>query len=209
MHTRDYKLCAPGEYYHIYNRGNAKDKIFLDESDYKFFLLRLTQNLGLEKKANRHFRSLPDGAFSIIGYCLMPNHFHFLIRQNLEIPTSKLLGKLCTSYSMYFNKKYDRVGHIFQDQFKQKNIQNNEYLLWLSVYIHLNPVWAGIVNSADQYPWSSIRDYVDVNKKHTEIVEPEIILNQIPGNNYKNFLAEAQKIDKSKFDLDFDFGFAD
>ena len=207
MNTRDYKQCGAGEYYHIYNRGNAKDNIFLDEADFQFFLLRLKQNLGLEKKVNRHFRPLSPDSFSIIAYCLMPNHFHLLVKQNLDVPTGKLLSKLCTSYSMYFNKKYDRIGHVFQDQFKQKNIQNDMYLLWLSAYIHLNPVWAGIVKNANQYQWSSVRDYLCAGGGVAKIVKPEIILGQIAMNSYKDFLIEAQKIGEEKFDLEFDSGF--
>ncbi|MEK9209095.1 MAG: transposase, partial [Patescibacteria group bacterium] len=114
MLTRDYKSSAPGEYYHAYNRGNAKEPVFLDDDDYRFFLLRLDQNLSSDIAVNRHFRPLPPNSFSLISYCLMPNHFHLLLRQDRDIPTSKLIGKICTSYSMYFNKKYGRVGHVFQ-----------------------------------------------------------------------------------------------
>ncbi|MEX2090734.1 MAG: transposase [Candidatus Paceibacterota bacterium] len=203
MLTRDYKLCGPGEYYHIYNRGNAKENVFLDDTDYKFFLLRLKQNLGLEKKDSRFFKPLPLGSFSLIAYCLMPNHFHMLIRQNMGIPTSKLLGKQCTSYSMYFNKKYDRVGHVFQDQFKQKNIQNDAYLLWLSAYIHLNPVWANLVNTADNYQWSSVNDYIGKSKHG--LVEAGTILEQLEKRDYKDFLIEAYQMSRDKIKSDLEF----
>lgn len=191
MLTRDYKHCGPGEYYHIYNRGNAREDIFLDSEDYGFFLLRVAQNLNLTENFPRGFRPIDRGAFSLIAYCLMPNHFHFLLQQNSTIPTSKLIGKVCTSYSMYFNKKYRRVGHIFQDQFKQKNIPSNRYLLALSSYIHLNPVDAKITTDVWAYKWSSIREYSGLSWCGRRVTEPDIVLDQIPGKSYLEFLRDG------------------
>lgn len=111
MGNRDYKNFGAGEYYHIYNRGNGKQDIFLSQDDFNFFILKLNQNLFPIIYKQRYFRSppLPENCFSLICYCLMPNHFHLLIRQNKEITTSKLILRVCTSYSKYFNKKYDKV----------------------------------------------------------------------------------------------------
>src|SRR3989344_4815697 len=81
-------------------------------------------------------RPIPKGSFTILAYCLMPNHFHILIRQNLKIPIGQLMIKVCTSYAKYFNHKYNRVGNIFQDTFKAKVIETDEYLSYLSAYIH-------------------------------------------------------------------------
>lgn len=189
MYARDYKNSAPGQYYHIYNRGNAREKIFRDPDDYRLFLLRLRQNIKPDGTESRFFRPLPLGAFSLVAYCLMPNHFHLLIRQNKDISTSILMGKVCTSYSKCFNKKYDRVGHIFQDQFKQKIIEDNEYLMWLSAYIHLNPVEAGIVQDAFQYLWSSAGAFCA--SENNEFIEADIIKEQICGS-YRSFLVEAR-----------------
>lgn len=189
MYTRDYKNSAPGQCYHIYNRGNAREKIFRDSDDYRLFLLRLRQNIKPNGNEGRFFRPLPLGAFSLIAYCLMPNHFHLLIRQNQDISTSVLMGKVCTSYSKCFNKKYDRVGHIFQDQFKQRVIEDNEYLMWLSAYIHLNPAESEIVQNAFEYPWSSAEAFCA--SKNNELVEADIIKEQLRGS-YRSFLAEAR-----------------
>ncbi len=188
MNTRDYKQCAPGEYYHIYNRGNAKDLIFRDEEDYEFFLLRLTQILGVSVRKNRWDRPLPPDSFSCIAYCLMPNHFHLLLRQNKDIPTSVLMTRVCTSYAIYFNKKYERVGHLFQDQFKQKNVQENEYLLWLSAYIHQNPVKAGMVSRAAEWQWSSMRGYA--SGVQNGLVANDIVLDQLSGVSYADWLLD-------------------
>lgn len=146
----------------MYNRGNAKADIFSHPEDYRFFLRRLESCLFPEREINYRGTLLPSGSFTLIAYCLMPNHFHFLIRQNGDISTGQLMRKLCTSYSMYFNRKNDRVGHVFQDQFKQAHIDTNSYLVWLSAYIHANPVVANMVRGADQYPWSSYHQYMGV-----------------------------------------------
>jgi putative transposase len=192
MQTRDYKQCAPETYYHIYNRGNGKDVVFKDHDDYSFFLLRLRQNLAPDGHEPRMFRPLPKNSFSLVAYCLMPNHFHLLIRQNQEIPTSKLIGKLCTSYSKYFNQKYTRVGHVFQDQFKQITVDNNRYLLWLSVYIHLNPQEAGIVTHPEMYNYSSIANYIQPN--NPGLISDDIVRAQFPdGEKYRDFLLEGIK----------------
>jgi putative transposase len=186
MNTRDYKKCAPGEYYHIYNRGNAKDVIFRDRDDYQFFLLRLQQALGKAVSKRNWSEPLPPDAFSIVAYCLMPNHFHFLIRQNMEYPTSKLMVKVCTSYVKYFNNKYGRVGHLFQDQFKQKNVAENGYLLWLSAYIHRNPVSAGLAHRPEDWQWSSVREYLPGS--HGGLTEHAVVTDQLLQGDYSTWL---------------------
>jgi hypothetical protein len=121
----------------------------------------------------------------------MPNHFHLLVRQNGDIPTWKLMGKVCTSYSMYFNNKYERVGHVFQDQFKQREVLNNDYLRWLSAYIHLNPVEAGISVTAAQYPYSSAGRFI--KGLPDGLTDSEIVTDQFEGGTYETFLATARE----------------
>lgn len=202
MGMRDYKQFGSGEYYHIYNRGNAKDKIFLDSQDYEFFLLRLRQNLFPEEDLNVRIQRLPQKSFSLVAYCLMPNHFHLLVRQNNTIPTSKLILKLCSSYSKYFNKKYDRVGHLFQDQFKQVLIGNDAYLTWLSAYIHQNPKVAGIFRDSETYPWSSYNYYLF--KQGYIRCENNIILDQFNNlDEFKKFTDESLAVIKQRKELKF------
>src|SRR3989344_1781777 len=125
MGIRDYKNFAEGEYFHIFNRGVGKMNIFKDDQDYRVFISRLTENLfpnrktislegRLQGKSHTPYlrKLLPDGVFSLVAYCLMPNHFHLLLKQNTELPLSKLILKVCSSYSKYFNKKYERVGAL-------------------------------------------------------------------------------------------------
>lgn len=198
MGFRDYKQFGKGEYYHIYNRGNAGDDIFIDLEDYWFFLQRLRLNLYPEESFKFRIRQLPANSFSIIAYCLMPNHFHFLLRQNSNIPTSKLVTKICSSYSKYFNKKYKRVGHVFQDQFKQVIISDDSYLLWLSAYIHQNPNVAGIIKNPEEYLWSSYKYYLE-NKGYLSC-DNKVVMDQFRSvAEYKKFTNDSlRKIREGK-----------
>ena len=199
MNNRDYKENAVGQFYHIYNRGNAKAAIFQDENDYSYFLFKLRQNLfpsefikGNDKTYPRS-APLPDDSFSLISYCLMPNHFHFLLRQNKDIAPSKLMLKLCTSYSKYFNKKYDRVGHLFQDQFKQVVIEKDEQFKWLLAYIHQNPKIAKLVNDLKKYKWSSYNDYI--GEGNTTLCDLSVVNEEF--NNKEDF----KKFVESSYEL--------
>ena len=196
MNNRDYKENAIGQFYHIYNRGNAKANIFQDEDDYSYFLYKLKQNLFPSEftKGNNKIlpRStpLPDDSFSLVSYCLMPNHFHLLLRQNKDIAPSKLMLKLCTSYSKYFNKKYDRVGHLFQDQFKQVIIEEDKQLKWLLAYIHQNPKIAELVNDLEKYRWSSYNDYIGTGD--SRLCDLSIVMEQFKDkNDFKKFVESS------------------
>lgn len=205
MGLRDYKEFGEGSYYHIYNRGNGKNNIFLDKADFRFFIFKLRQNLFPElvtiKPERIRSNPLPKDSFTLINYCLMPNHFHLLLQQNSKIPTSKLMLKVCTSYSKYFNKKYQKVGHIFQDQFKQILIENNSYLIWLSAYIHQNPRVAGLVKNISDYEWSSYPDHIDSRKD--DLCNKSVILDQFKNlREYKEFVESTYEIIKEKKDLE-------
>ncbi len=203
MNTRDYKQTGVGEIYHIYNRGNFKNNIFINREDYQFFLLRLRQNLFPETyEKNRYYRiqPLPSGSFTLLAYCLMPNHFHLLIKQNNEIPPSKLILKLCTSYSKYSNKKYKHVGHVFQDRFRQIIVDDNDYLTWLAAYIHLNPKVAGLIKNSAEYIWSSYPAYLN---SQSDLCDTALIGNQFKNiQDFKEFTESSYEIIKSKKDME-------
>ena len=131
-------------FYHVFNRGLNKQKIFLSDNDYYFFLRKLND---LKKKYDH----------SVYAYCVMPNHFHISIRTR-KTPISKIMSSLSTSYSMYFNRTYSHFGSIFQNRFKSILIENNSYFLKLSQYIYLNPVKANLVSDPILYKFSSIRE---------------------------------------------------
>ena len=215
MNTRDYKNFAPGSYFHLYNRGNGKQDIFLDKQDYTFFMNRLIEALfpllaSLNSIDGHHQgaghspykrKMLPEGVFELICFCLMPNHFHLLIKQITELPISMLISKVCTSYSKYFNKKYDRVGHVFQDQFRSILVENNSYALWLSAYIHQNPKVAGLVNDPVDYFWSSYREYMGVEKYN--ICKKDIILDSfIKPSTYSKFVDSSFDLIKQRKDME-------
>ncbi|MFH1536209.1 MAG: transposase [Patescibacteria group bacterium] len=163
-----YKTYHQGAIYHIYNRGNGKQDIFLDDNDYRFYLNRLAENI---KKYN----------ISLICYALMPNHIHLVVKQNTKTPIYKLISSLHTSYSMYFNKKYKHTGHLFQDRFKQVLVETDEQLLHLSRYIHLNPLNSGFAKDPLKYFWSSYQDFIGTNP--LSICNKEIIINLLSGEN--------------------------
>lgn len=157
-------MTGQDEYFHIYNRGNNHQNIFLDEDDYKYFITKLKQNLFPDESSTR-MRVMPHNSYSLLSYCLMPNHFHLLLRQNREFSPSALISRICTSFSKYFNKKYKRVGHVFQDKYKLVNIHNDDHLLWTHAYINLNP-FIECKNSDRKlnYKWSSYKELLGLKQ---------------------------------------------
>ena len=169
-----------GGFYHIYNRGNRKQKIFLNDKDYKRYLDRL-----------KEYKSKHD--ITILAYCLMPNHVHLILRQDGPEPISTFIQKLHTAYSMYFNKKYQQVGHVFENRFKTKIINKDEYLTHLSRYIHLNP--KRLVKKLSSYRWSSYPAYL--HEITDDLLDTNFVLKMFKSknqtledavNNYKDFV---------------------
>ncbi len=178
--------------------------IFLDEQDMQVFLSRLKENLFPElvkhsassKYAVRR-KTLPSGSYDLISYCLMPNHFHLLIKQNGDISITQIILKVCTGYAKYFNKKYNRVGSIFQDRFKAVRIHKNNQLLWVSYYIHKNPSEAGLIKNLHDYKWSSFLEYV--KRVNDPICNKDLISGQFQkSNNYLNYFNEQAFEDYKK-----------
>ncbi len=135
------KIYLPESYYHIYNRGVNKRKIFLDQQDYSVFLNLLKRYLDskpVKDNKGREYEWLHND-LELLSYCLMPNHYHLLIYQYEPDKMTRLLRGVGTSYTSYFNKKYDRIGPLFQSRFKASMITRDNYLQHISRYIHLNP----------------------------------------------------------------------
>lgn len=199
---------VPGEFYHIYNRGNSKQIIFKDNKDYQHFISLLYLSNSTE---NFYFRNLPINFFKsrtgeqivfIGSYCLMPNHFHIIISQNIDGGVSKFMQKVTTAYSMYFNKKYGRSGSLFEGRFKSKYIGDDIYFKYLFSYIHLNPIkliqdnWKinGIhdkkqaLKFLENYEYSSYLDYLGVERKENKILNKERFPEYFP--NKENFTKE-------------------
>jgi len=187
----------PGSFYHVYNRGVAKCQIFACSRDY----LRFTGTMG---------DLLTKYSLKLIAFNLMPNHFHFGIWQApMGKPISRFMQSLGTSYAQYFNRRMNRVGHLFQDRFKSKTVEDDRYLLDLSSYIHNNAVEhyqkthsritnlkAAILFSRD-YQWSSYRYYLEGNAP--KWLDTSIVLSYFAGNRarerYREFV-EGQSFKK-------------
>ena len=176
-------IFAPGEFYHLYNRGTEKRNIFSSNADYERFLSLLylcngstPVHLQLQGRTLNEVWKTDRGAslIDIGAYCLMPNHFHLLVRETEDSGISRFIQKLTTGYTMYFNKRHERTGVLFQGKFKAIHTRDDNYLKYLIAYIHLNPVklinpkWKenGITNRKqaeaylEKYRYSSYLDYI-------------------------------------------------
>lgn len=183
-------IFSPDEYYHVYNRGVEKRTIFATSSDRERFLRLMYAANGENPVVLRDYQGLPlaeiekgEDLVGIGAYCLMPNHFHILVREVSDGGISKFMSKLTTGYSMYFNKKNERKGSLFEGTFKAIHVDDDEYLKYLFSYIHLNPVklidptWkeTGIKDIQEakkylrEYRFSSYVDYLDKNNKREEL----------------------------------------
>lgn len=182
------RITFPGGFYHIYNRGFKKEKIFNSSEDYeKFFTV-------LEK-------ILEKGEWIIYAYCLMPNHYHFLVEEK-NTSVSKLFSRLFTSYSQFFNKKYNRQGPLFQDRFKSKLVQKDSYFTYVSRYIHLNPYFAGLVSNPEKYQYSSLKDYLRHSQRKIINLDKISVLigkNLKTMENYFNFVRDGMNQNIEEF----------
>jgi putative transposase len=133
-----------GEHYHIYNRGNSKQKIFLNQKDFQRFV-DLLYAVNTDEKFNFadslkgipvYQRERESPLVAIAAYCLMPNHFHILLTPLVENGISKFMQKLSTGYVMYFNQKYKRTGALFEGKFKSQYVKDDKQLKYLFSYIH-------------------------------------------------------------------------
>ena len=199
---------ATGEYYHVYNRGVAQQPVYLLKKDYQRFLLSLEFYLHKDYpfKLSNLLQLSDDVRGSVLSelvkknnkfveitaFCLMPNHFHLLLQQKTEGGISKFMKLITDSYTRYFNTRHDRVGPLFQGQFKAVHVSKNEQLVHLSRYIHLNPLVSFVVRDEKflNYPWSSLGFY---SKKEQGMVEPDIVLGQFrSARQYLKFVLDQK-----------------
>ena len=208
-----------GEVYHIFNRGIDKRSTFTSYNEYlrayltiKYYQfihppIKLSSYLLLSdefrKKADNNM--IDKKLVSIFAFCLMPNHFHLLIRQEVEGGISKFIGQFLNSYTRYFNTKHKRVGGLFLDQFKNILISGEGQLLHVSRYIHLNPYSSGIVtnfNDLIHYKWSSFGEYLYSDENG--ICNKGIIMSAFNNkqNLYKQFVLDRAEFQKELKDLE-------
>jgi putative transposase len=210
------KIYSANTVYHVYNRGVEKRIIFLDKQDYKVMLGYLKEYLSpppaMEERIKKSFilqgrtfkglERLPNNFFKkieLLAYCLMPNHFHFLIKQNDDKNSLReFMQSLISRYATYFNKRHERIGSLFQGKYKATMVENEGYIFHLSRYIHINPAeyTKDLINT-----YSSYAEYLGI--RHTIWIKPDLILsyfnnqkllpNYNGANSYKNFVEHYLK----------------
>ena len=141
-----------GQHFHIYNRSVANLMLFKNDDDYLYFLNKIKPNI-IKYQA------------SVFAYCLMPNHFHFLLRQNGDKPVYQIFNDLNNSYVQYFNKKYSRRGHVYQGSLQHKKVRKERYLIALCQYIHYKPKEAGLVNNISEWKYSNYLEWIGQRKE--------------------------------------------
>ena len=213
------KIYSADSFYHIYNRGVEKRNIFVEDIDFgvllsyfKTYLLPkniseltsiIADPLANWRDKNQAIRLMRLNNFSdsieLVAYCLMSNHYHMLIRQREETAMDQFMNSLWTRYTMYFNRKYKRVGTLFQDVYKAVLVETDEQLLHLSRYIHRNPIakrqlhtLASKGDALRSYFYSSYPDYIGL--QNTEWVHPEHVLSYWFSHQhatYENFVLQT------------------
>lgn len=201
-----------GQIYHIYNRGNQKQQLFFDYSDWVrfLFLLLYSQSKIPIPRTSRHVgcfirkgsfnvsakvleRALSSRDVELLNFCIMPNHFHVTVMCKIEGGITRYLHRVSSAYAKYYNLKYEKTGHVFQGPFQAKLVDSDEYLHLLSAYIHLNIAdvsrWK---NNEVSYPWSSYQDYRQ--NRWGELLRPEVIMcNFTSFDDYRSFVETTRK----------------
>jgi REP element-mobilizing transposase RayT len=168
-------LLSAGNTYHIYNKAVADNLLFLGDENYYFFI----------SKIQEHLLDVAD----ILAYCLMPNHYHMLIKLRND-DLSAAMQKLALSYVVPFNSYFQRSGHLFQGSYQIKFVEDDRYLIHLSRYIHLNPVAAMLVAKPENWDFSSAQEYLGM--KSVNFIKPKIVLDLL--DDYRgSALIEKQK----------------
>lgn len=136
--------------YHLILRGINRQSIFEDDEDRVRFIDTIC-----------HFKTISN--YELYGYCLMNNHIHLLVKETKD-SISMIVKRISSSFVYWYNQKYDRCGHLFQERFKSEAVETDEYFLTVLRYIHQNPIKAGITKDIEKYPWTSYREYT---RKHS------------------------------------------
>jgi REP element-mobilizing transposase RayT len=142
-------VFTPGNIYHVYNRGINRMPVFVNPGNYAYLL----------RKVKRLLRELP---ITVLVYCLMPNHYHFVLRQDGDIPISTFIQRLFQTYTQAFNKQEGRKGPLFEGRFRHVHVDRDEYAIHLCRYVHLNPVTAGLVLRPEAWPYSNYPEWIEV-----------------------------------------------
>ncbi|MBI3167737.1 MAG: transposase [Chloroflexi bacterium] len=180
-------LFLPNQYYHIYNRGVHHENIFRNDADFKFLLKHI------KKEAKRC-------AITIIAYCLMSNHYHFLFRQDGDIEISEFMQAVFNIYTKAFNAKYKLSGTLFEGPYKAIHVDKSPYLFQLCRYIHRNPLEAGIVVKPEQWVYSNYAEFV--GKRNGTLIDREFVITNFgSAENYEDFVLNYIPPEKTQKEL--------
>ncbi len=203
---------TPNTYHHIFNRGSFKQKVFRKKKDYDTFIdilkyylryptlspLSKLSHLKLENAGKTKQQTVKP--YKLNAFCLMPNHVHFLHLQQEKSPNlSDFMKKVSITYAMYFQQQYQHSGTLFQGKFKSVKIFDNPQLLYLTRYIHLNPVKITEGSDPSDYPYSSLADYLLLNKTEKDWLDSKTILQKFypqspnPQQEYLSFIQDTKE----------------
>jgi REP element-mobilizing transposase RayT len=172
-----------GQYYHIYNRGAGKGQIFFNEGNYEY-LLRLVK---------QYYQKY---GVMVIAYCLMPNHYHFLLRQETENSISKFIQVLFNSFAQGLNIQQERTGTLFEGRFRHKCVEKWEYLVTLCRYIHRNPVKARLVSQPEDWLYSNYQEWIGL--RNGDLVDKIFVQDHFPKpGDYIAFVNDLEDEKKS------------
>lgn len=191
-----------GQVYHVFNRGVEKRNVFTDRREHARFLeaakyYRQMSPATRFSKANKDEKKDPSNKklVEVVAYCLMPNHFHFLLKQLNNNGISTFIRRLINSYTRYFNIKNDRVGSLFQGPFKTVRMESDEQLIHVTRYIHLNPLVGYLIKDLRDFEWSSYLTYIGL-RENNELCDRKEIEQLISLDNYEKFVHD--QIDYAK-----------
>jgi len=170
---------ARGNYYHIYNRGAGRQAIFLEERNY-LYALRLLKKVAAESSV------------TVVAYCLLPNHYHWLLRQDGQIPAGKVPTRVFGSYTQAFNRAYERSGTLFEGPYKARLVDVEAHLVNLCSYIHLNAVHHGLVDTPDAWPYSNYLEWID--RRRGTLVDRDLIRAYFAApQEYEDFVHDVRE----------------
>lgn len=192
-------LLVSNEIYHIFNRSVRDMPIFKNRVDYRLFSEAMMYYLQpkppvrfsiyrFQKK--KYPVDLKEKIVTIVNFCLMPTHFHFTLRQEMNNGIKQFIQRLSNSFAHYFNLKYQTRGPVFEGNFKAVRVETEEQLLHLSRYVHLNPVTSYLVEKPENYPYSSYLIYL--GREKSSIADCSVVMSGISRYNYEKFVLDQK-----------------